>query len=93
MRRSHFRRGFTLIEPLVVISIIAILISLLLPAVQKVREAAARTLTMNGLRQLAVATQNFNDQFKRLSAMWGTLSPGAGKTGSLLYFLLPYMEQ
>src|SRR5476651_86878 len=86
------RRGFTLIELLVVIAIIAILIALLVPAVQKVREAAARLQCTNNCKQLALACHNFHDVNKKLPANYGCCWTG-GAYWSWIAMILPYIDQ
>jgi prepilin-type N-terminal cleavage/methylation domain-containing protein/prepilin-type processing-associated H-X9-DG protein len=87
---SKRRSGYTLIELLVVIGIIAVLLGLLLPAVQKAREAASAIACRNNLKQMGLATWNFNDTNGRLPPAIGSIGRG---TGTWFYHLLPYIEQ
>jgi prepilin-type N-terminal cleavage/methylation domain-containing protein len=96
-RQRSTPSAFTLIELLVVVAIIGILVALLLPAVQMVRQAAAKAKCQNNLKQLALATVNCNTQFGYIPTAYGWF-PSSGPAGSsgwgtIMFHLLPFMEQ
>ena len=95
-RDTRIRRaGFTLVELLVVIAIIGILVALLLPAVQSIREAARRTQCLNNLRQLGIAAHNFHDansKFPPGTMNTSVANPGNSQRLGFIPFLLPFAE-
>lgn len=90
---GDFRAAFTLIELLVVIAIIGILMGLLLPAVQQVREAARRTQCANNFRQIGLATHNYESALRRLPPGWEDRMESGEPGWGWASILLPYMEQ
>jgi prepilin-type N-terminal cleavage/methylation domain-containing protein len=98
VRPTATRRGFTLVELLVVIAIIGVLVALLLPAVQAAREAARRSQCINNMRQVTVATLNYENARNELPPLYVHIPPPGNPTGTKILahgtqiYILPYME-
>lgn len=89
---SQRRSGFTLFQLLIVLAILALLLGLALPAIQKVREAAARTHCANNLRQIMLAALNCHDTYAKFPPLAGPF-PNKDGQGTLFFYLLPFLEQ
>ena len=90
--RRRVARGVSLIELIIVVAVIAIMLALLLPAVQKVRESAAQTDCRNRLRNFGFACHTCHDNYKLLPPMYGSFRV-TNKTGTVFFHLLPFMDQ
>ncbi|MCE9530444.1 MAG: DUF1559 domain-containing protein, partial [Planctomycetes bacterium] len=100
MQPARSRRGFTLIELLVVIAIIAVLLGLLLPAIQKVRSSSAKTSCLNNMKQLGTAMHGYHTSACRFPpgtvanvSQFGIANYNVGNWMGVLAYLLPYIEQ
>jgi len=96
MKQNRVRNAFTLVELLVCIAIIGILIGMMLPATRSVREAARRTECLNNLRQIGLATLNYEEAHTKFPAATGIASlGGVGSSDKLSGFvaILPFLEQ
>jgi prepilin-type N-terminal cleavage/methylation domain-containing protein len=92
MQTKVRRSGFSMIELLVVLAVLGFLLALLLPAIQKMREAAARQQTLNNLKQIGIAMHSFHDTYKRLPPAYGKFA-GFQNAVSVHVYLLPFIEQ
>jgi prepilin-type N-terminal cleavage/methylation domain-containing protein len=93
MNRNSRRHGFTMIELLVILAILAFLLGMLVPAVQQVRRAASRTQSSNNLKQLALAMHSINDAYRKLPPVVGSFPVKNEKAGTLFFHILPFIEQ
>lgn len=87
------RSAFTMIELLVILGILIFLLGVLVPAVQRVRGAAARTQSFNNLKQLALAMHSINDAYNKLPPVIGSFPVKNDKAGTLFFHILPFIEQ